>query len=82
CVCIDSNRLAMILAIIQSFMNIDLYDKDVFLNVVGGIKINETSIDLALILIIYSSIKEIEIPHDILIMGEVGLSGEIRPIPY
>ena len=82
CVGIDSNRLAMILAVIQRYMHIDLYDKDVFLNVVGGIKINETSIDLALILIIYSSIKEIEIPHDMLIMGEVGLSGEIRPIPY
>lgn len=82
CVGIDSNRLAMILAIIQRYMHIDLYDKDVFLNVVGGIKISETSIDLALILIIYSSIKEIEIPHDMLIMGEVGLSGEIRPVPY
>ena len=82
CVGIDSNRLAMILAVIQRHMHIDLYDKDVFLNAVGGIKINETSIDLALILIIYSSIKEIEIPHDMLIMGEVGLSGEIRPIPY
>lgn len=82
CVGIDSNRLAMILAVIQRYMHIDLYDKDVFLNVVGGIKINETSIDLALILIIYSSIKELEIPHDMLIMGEVGLSGEIRPIPY
>lgn len=82
CVGIDSNRLAMILAIIQRYMHIDLYDKDVFLNIVGGIKINETSIDLALILIIYSSIKEIKIPHDMLIMGEVGLSGEIRPIPY
>ncbi|BCD91571.1 DNA repair protein RadA [Francisella halioticida] len=82
CVGIDSNRLAMILAVIQRYMHIDLYDKDVFLNVVGGIKINETSIDLALILIIYSSIKEIEIPHDMLIVGEVGLSGEIRPIPY
>ncbi len=82
CVGIDSNRLAMVLAIIQRYMHIDLYDQDVFLNVVGGIKINETSIDLALILIIYSSIKEIEIPHDMLIMGEVGLSGEIRPILY
>lgn len=82
CVGIDSNRLAMILAVIQRYMHIDLYDKDVFLNVVGGIKINETSIDLALILIIYSSIKELKIPHDMLIMGEVGLSGEIRPIPY
>ncbi|MDE4955459.1 DNA repair protein RadA, partial [Francisella tularensis subsp. holarctica] len=67
---------------IQRYMHIDLFDKDFFLNVVGGIKINETSIDLELILIIYSSIKEIEIPHDILIMVEVGLSGEIRPIPY
>ncbi|GAB4221739.1 MAG: DNA repair protein RadA [Francisella sp.] len=82
CVGIDSNRLAMILAIIQRYMHIDLYNKDVFVNVVGGIKINETSIDLALILIIYSSIKEIKIPNDMLIMGEVGLSGEIRPIPY
>ena len=82
CVGIDSNRLAMILAIIQRYMHLDLYDKDVFLNVVGGIKINETSIDLAIIAIIYSSIKEIDIPSNMLIMGEVGLSGEIRPIPY
>lgn len=62
-------------------MHIDLYDKNVFLNVVGGIKINETSIDLALILIIYSSIKEIEIPHDILIMGEVGSIWLDSPYP-
>ncbi|MFC4893102.1 DNA repair protein RadA [Pseudofrancisella aestuarii] len=82
CVGIDTNRLAMILAIIQRYMHIDLYDKDVFINVVGGIKIAETSIDLALVLIIYSSIKEIEIPKDMMIIGEVGLSGEIRPIPY
>ena len=82
CVGIDGNRLAMILAIIQRYLHIDLNDKDVFLNVVGGIKISETSVDLALILIILSSIKEIEIPSDMLIMGEVGLSGEIRPVPY
>jgi len=82
CVGIDSNRLAMILAVIQRYMHLDLYDKDVFLNVVGGIKITETSIDLAVIAIIFSSITEVEIPHDLLIMGEVGLSGEIRPVPY
>jgi len=82
CVGIDSNRLAMILAVIQRYMHLDLYDKDVFLNVVGGIKITETSIDLAVIAIIFSSVAEIEIPHDLLIMGEVGLSGEIRPVPY
>ncbi|MCL4123944.1 UNVERIFIED_CONTAM: hypothetical protein GTU68_042035 [Idotea baltica] len=82
CVGIDSNRLAMILAVIQRYMHLDLYDKDVFLNVVGGIKITETSIDLAVIAIIYSSLEEIQIPHNMLIMGEVGLSGEIRPIPY
>ena len=72
----------MILAVIQRYMHLDLYDKDVFLNVVGGIKITETSIDLAVIAIIFSSVSEIEIPHDLLIMGEVGLSGEIRPVPY
>lgn len=82
CVGIDNNRLAMILAVMQRYMHLDLYDKDVFLNVVGGIKITETSIDLAVIAIIFSSIHEIEIPHDLLIMGEVGLSGEIRPVPY
>lgn len=82
CVGIDSNRLAMILAVIQRYMHLDLYDKDVFLNVVGGIKITETSIDLAVIAIIYSSLQEVEIPHNMLIMGEVGLSGEIRPVPY
>ena len=82
CVGIDSNRLAMILAVIQRYMHLNLYDKDIFLNVVGGIKITETSIDLAVIAIIFSSISEVEIPHDLLIMGEVGLSGEIRPVPY
>ena len=82
CVGIDSNRLAMLLAIIQRYMGLDLYDKDIFINIVGGMKTSETSIDLALILIIYSSLKNAEIPSDMIVMGEVGLSGEIRPIPY
>ena len=78
----DPNRLAMLIAILQRHLGISLADKDVFLNIVGGIKVNETSIDLAIIAVILSSLYNKSIAKDWIIMGEVGLSGEIRPVPY
>jgi DNA repair protein RadA/Sms len=56
-------------------------DQDVFVNIVGGVKISETSADLALILAIISSFRDRALPRDLVVFGEVGLSGEIRPVP-
>jgi len=56
-------------------------DQDVFVNVVGGVKVTETSADLALVLAIISSFRDKPLPHDMVVFGEVGLAGEIRPVP-
>jgi len=77
----EQNRLSMLLAILHRHGGLQLNDQDVFVNVVGGIKVTETSIDLALILALVSSFKDNALPQDLVIFGEVGLSGEIRPVP-
>ena len=56
-------------------------DQDVFVNVVGGVKVTETSADLALILALISSFRNRPLPQDLVVFGEVGLAGEIRPVP-
>jgi DNA repair protein RadA/Sms len=56
-------------------------DQDVFVNVVGGVKVMETSADLAVLLAIVSSFRDRILPQDLIVFGEVGLSGEIRPVP-
>jgi len=77
----DSARLAMILAVLMRHGHIDLhYNIDIFVNVVGGIKIQDTSADLPVLLSIISSFKDITLPRDMLAFGEVGLNGEIRPV--
>lgn len=77
----DQNRLSMLLAILHRHGGLQLNDQDVFINVVGGVKVTETSIDLALILALVSSFKDNALSQDLVIFGEVGLSGEIRPVP-
>jgi len=77
----EQNRLAMLLAILHRHGGLQMNDQDVFVNVVGGIKVSETSIDLALILALVSSFKDQALAHDLVVFGEVGLSGEIRPVP-
>lgn len=74
------NRLNIILAVIEKKANIRMGNKDVFLNVVGGMNIKQRSADLSVALSIISSDKEIPIPKDVLVIGEIGLSGEIRAI--
>jgi DNA repair protein RadA/Sms len=76
----DINRLAMIIAVLSNRFGINLYDKEVYLNVVGGLKINEPAADLAVASALISAFKDISIPKDCVIMGEVGLSGEIRMV--
>ena len=71
----------MLLAVLHRHGNIPTYNKDIFINVVGGIKVMETSGDLALLLAIISSIKDKPLPRDLVAFGEIGLSGEIRPVP-
>lgn len=78
---LDGNRLSMLLAVLHRHGGIFTGDQDVFLNVVGGIKVLETSADLAAVMAIVSSLKNQPLPHELMVIGEIGLSGEIRPVP-
>ena len=78
---LDQNRLSMLLAVLHRHGGIMVGDQDVFVNVVGGVKVLETSADLALILSVVSSFRDQSLPDDLVVFGEVGLSGEIRPVP-
>ncbi|MFV0476301.1 MAG: DNA repair protein RadA [Parahaliea sp.] len=78
---LEQNRLAMLLAVLHRHGGLQVGDQDVFANVVGGVKVLETSADLALLLAIVSSYRDRQLPGDMVIFGEVGLSGEIRPVP-
>lgn len=77
----EHNRLAMLLAVMHRHGGIQMNDQDVFINVVGGVKVEETGVDLALIAAMHSSFKNKVLPKDLIVFGEVGLSGEIRPVP-
>ncbi len=77
---LESNRLAMLIAILQRHGSIPLYDHDVFINAVGGVRIAETGADLAIILAILSSYRDRPLNPRTLVFGEVGLSGEVRPV--
>lgn len=76
----DSKRLNMLLAVLEKRAGFKLATKDVFLNIAGGLKVNDPSIDLAVVASVLSSSLDIPIPKDICVAGEIGLSGEIRPI--
>ena len=78
---LDQNRLSMLLAVLHRHGGIMVGDQDVFVNVVGGVKVLETSADLALILSVVSSFRDQSLPDDLVVFGEVGMSGEIRPVP-
>lgn len=78
---LEQNRLAMLLAVLNRHGGLQTGDQDVFVNVVGGVKVLETSADLALLLSVVSSFRDRALPQDLIAFGEVGLSGEIRPVP-
>ncbi|MGP4123448.1 MAG: DNA repair protein RadA [Sodalis sp. (in: enterobacteria)] len=77
---LEQNRLAILLAVLHRHGGLEIADQDVFVNVVGGVKVSETSADLALILAIVSSLHDRPLPKDLVVFGEVGLAGEIRPV--
>ncbi|MBQ6788950.1 MAG: DNA repair protein RadA, partial [Clostridia bacterium] len=78
---IDYNRMCLILAVIEKRLGLRFSTCDVFLNVVGGMRIDDPSADAAIILALISSMKDIPVPHELIVMGEVGLSGEFRAVP-
>ncbi len=78
---LDAQRLAMLLAVLHRHAGIVCFDQDVFVNAVGGVKISEPAADLAVILAINSSLRNKPLPAKLVVFGEVGLAGEIRPAP-
>ncbi|WP_413112943.1 DNA repair protein RadA [Thaumasiovibrio sp. DFM-14] len=78
---LEQNRLAILLAVLHKHGGLQMADQDVFVNVVGGVKVTETSADLALIMALISSFRDRALPQDLVVFGEVGLAGEIRPVP-
>jgi DNA repair protein RadA/Sms len=78
---LEQNRLAMLLAVLHRHAGIAAFDQDVFINAVGGVKITEPAADLAVLLAINSSMRNKALPRGLVVFGEVGLAGEIRPAP-
>lgn len=78
---LEQNRLAMLLAVLHRHAGIAAFDQDVFINAVGGVKITEPAADLAVLLAINSSMRNKPLPRGLVVFGEIGLAGEIRPAP-
>ncbi len=78
---LEGNRLAMLLAVLHRHGGVLVGDQDVFVNVVGGIRVQETAADLPVLLAVLSSLRDTPLPEKTIAFGEVGLSGEIRPVP-
>ena len=77
---VDLNRSNLMIATLEKKLGVKLFNKDIFLNIIGGIKINETGLDLGIILAIMSSLYEKPLGKKIAAIGEVGLTGEVRPV--
>lgn len=77
---LDQNRLGMLLAVLHRHAGIAMYDQDVFVNVVGGVRVTETAADLAVATATVSSLRDKPLGRDLVVFGEVGLAGEIRPV--
>ncbi len=78
---LEQNRLAMLLAVLHRHGGAAVFDQDVFVNVVGGIRVQETAADLPVLLAVLSSFRDKPLPEKTVAFGEVGLSGEVRPVP-
>lgn len=78
---IEQNRLSMLLAVMNRHGGISLHNDDVFINVVGGVRVQEPAVDLPILLATLSSFRDFILPRELVAFGEVGLAGEIRPVP-
>ena len=81
CVGLDAQRLAMLLAVMSRHAGVATFDQDVFVNAVGGVRIEEPAADLAVLLAVSSSLRNRAVPRGVVAFGEVGLAGEVRPAP-
>src|SRR5579862_3475828 len=79
---LDANRLAMLLAVLNRHGGLALQEHDVFVNAVGGIQISETAWDLPVALALASTLRGLALPTQLVAFGELGLTGEVRPVPY
>ncbi|MDP9082389.1 MAG: DNA repair protein RadA [Pseudomonadota bacterium] len=79
---IDGNRLTMLLAVAHRHAGLQLSGQDVFANVVGGVRLAETAGDLAIVMAARSSLRDLPVPDSLIVFGELGLAGEIRPVPF
>jgi DNA repair protein RadA/Sms len=79
---LDSNRVAMLLAVLNRHAGVSLQEHDVFVNVVGGIEISETGWDLPVVIALASSLSDRTVPNSLISFGEIGLTGEVRPVAY
>ena len=77
---LEQNRLALLLAVLHRHAGVAAFDQDVFVNAVGGVKIDEPAADLAILLAIVSSLRNKPLPAKLVVFGEVGLAGEVRPV--
>lgn len=78
----DGQRLLMLLAVLSRFGKVSLHQKDIFMNAVGGMRVSETSADLAMIMAMMHSLNNTKLSEHWLVLGEVGLGGEVRPVPH
>ncbi|HEY9381482.1 MAG TPA: DNA repair protein RadA [Burkholderiales bacterium] len=78
---LDQNRLAMLLAVLHRHAGVACHDQDVFINAVGGVRISEPAADLAVVLAVVSSFRNRALPDKLVVFGEIGLAGEVRPAP-
>lgn len=78
----DYNRMVLLIAIMEKRLGLQMQNLDAYINVVGGMKIDEPALDLAAVAVLYSSFRNFEIPADMMIIGEVGLTGEVRSIQH
>lgn len=79
---VDNNRVALILAVLEKVVGLQIQNQDVFVNIIGGLKINEPSMDLGIALAVASSFKNIPIDASVVVTGEIGLTGEIRTVSF
>ena len=77
---IDYNRLTLLMAVLEKRAGMNFSSQDVYINLVGGIKVNEPALDLGIIIAAASSFKNVSIKEDVVVIGEVGLTGEVRSV--
>jgi DNA repair protein RadA/Sms len=79
---IDANRLCLLAAVLEKKLHLNLFDKDIFVNVVGGLKTEDPAVDLAVCVAVGSSLYDRPVPADTVVLGEVGLAAEVRSVAH